>query len=60
MKNLFIPKNQNKTVVSLRIHNSMLKMIDELAIQSDVSRNELIRQLLEFALQRSVNIKKKK
>jgi len=60
MKNTFIPKNQDKTVISIRINNSMIKQIDKLAAESNVSRNELIRQLLEFSLQRTGENKKAK
>ena len=58
MKNTFIPKNQDKTMISIRLNNSMIKQIDELAAESNVSRNELIRQLLEFSLQRTSENKK--
>lgn len=60
MKNTFIPKNQNKTVISIRINNTMIKQIEELAAESNVSRNELIRQLLEFSLERTAENKKMK
>jgi len=60
MKNTFIPKNQNKTVISIRINNTMIKKIEELAAESNVSRNELIRQLLEFSLERTAENKKNK
>jgi metal-responsive CopG/Arc/MetJ family transcriptional regulator len=60
MKNTFIPKNQNKTVISIRINNTMIKQIEELAAESNVSRNELIRQLLEFSLERTSENKKMK
>jgi metal-responsive CopG/Arc/MetJ family transcriptional regulator len=58
MKNTFIPKNQDKTIISIRLNNSMIKQIDELAAESNVSRNELIRQLLEFSLERTAENKK--
>ena len=60
MKNTFIPKNQDKTVISIRINNSMIKQIEKLAEESNVSRNELIRQLLEFSLERTAENKKPK
>ena len=60
MKNTFIPKNQDKTIFTIRINNSMMKQIEKLAAESNVSRNELIRQLLEFALERTAENKKLK
>lgn len=60
MENLFIPKNQDKTVISIRLNNDMIKQIDELAAKSDVSRNELIRQMLEFCLERTKESNNKK
>jgi metal-responsive CopG/Arc/MetJ family transcriptional regulator len=57
MNNTFIPKNQDKTVISIRLNNDMIKMIYDLARTADVSRNELIRKILEFGLERTAENK---
>ena len=60
MKNTFIPKNQDKTIFTIRINNSTMKQIEKLAAESNTSRNEIIRQLLEFGLERTAENKKQK
>ena len=60
MNDTFIPKNQDKTVISIRLNNDMIKQIDDMATKADVSRNELIRQMLEFCLERTAQEKNKK
>ena len=42
-------KNE-KVVVSIRLENSKLEMIDEVASKTKISRNELICQCLDYAL----------
>ena len=46
----FKPIKSEKTVISIRIDTSTLKEIDELSAQTDISRNELIVQCIDFAL----------
>ena len=40
----------DKLVISIRIEESKLNKIDELASSIDISRNELINQCIEYAL----------
>lgn len=51
----FIPIKQEKTVISIRIDVDMLKNIDKLSQKTDISRNELIIQCIDYALD---NLKK--
>ncbi|MBE6720253.1 MAG: ribbon-helix-helix protein, CopG family [Ruminococcaceae bacterium] len=46
----FIPKKAEKEVISIRIDTELLKEVDKTAAKSDISRNELIVQCVEFAL----------
>ena len=48
----FIPKkiNNEKIVISIRIDIDTLNEIDTEAMKIDISRNELITQCIEFAL----------
>lgn len=46
----FKPIKQEKTVISIRLDVEMLKNIDELAKQTDISRNEIIVQCIDYAL----------
>lgn len=47
---MFVPKKTEKEVISIRIDNNILSKIDNLAVDIDISRNELINQCIEFAL----------
>lgn len=42
--------NNEKVVISIRMKESRLKKIDELAGKTDISRNEFINQCIEYAL----------
>lgn len=46
----FKPKKTEKEVISIRINVDLLSAVDETAAQSDISRNELIVQCIEYAL----------
>ena len=46
----FKPVKQEKTVISIRIDTDMLKNIDDLANKTEISRNEIIIQCIEYAL----------
>lgn len=46
----FVVKKPEKEVISMRISSDVLKQLDEMANESDVSRNELINQMILFAL----------
>lgn len=48
--NEFKPIKQEKTVISIRLDIDMLKSIDELSAETDISRNELIVQCIGYAL----------
>ena len=46
----FKPIKPEKTVISIRLNVSMLQEIDKLSQKTDISRNELIVQCIEYAL----------
>ena len=46
----FIPKKQEKTVISIRISTETLDTVDSIAVDSNLSRNEFIVQCIEFAI----------
>lgn len=48
--NEFKPIKQEKTVISIRLDVEMLKKVDELSVVTDISRNELIVQCIEYAI----------
>ena len=45
-----LPKKPEKEVISVRIDSQLLKTIDIEAAKIDISRNELINQCIEYAL----------
>jgi len=47
----FIPIKSEKIVISIRMENEKINRIDEIASKIDISRNELINQCLDFALE---------
>ena len=47
----FIVRKPEKEVISMRIPSETLKIIDEKAAASDISRNELINQMIVYALE---------
>ena len=49
----FIPIKQEKTVISIRLDIGLLKRIDDLAQKTEISRNEIIVQSIEYALDNS-------
>ena len=49
--NVFLPKKQDKEVISIRIPVELLKTVDENAAKVDISRNEFINQCIIFALE---------
>lgn len=48
--NEFKPIKQEKTVISIRLDVDMLKTIDELSNNTDISRNEFIVQCIDYAI----------
>ncbi len=47
----FIAKKPEKEVISMRISTETLRILDDMAAKSDISRNELINQMILFALE---------
>ena len=54
MKN-FKPKKQEKDVVSIRMSIELLEQVDSIAAANDMSRNELIVQCIEYAIENIEN-----
>lgn len=46
----FIAHKPEKEVISMRISTEILKVIDEKAANIDISRNELINQMIQYAI----------
>ena len=46
----FVPKKQEKEVISMRIPTEVLKEVDRQAGMINISRNEFINQCITFAL----------
>ena len=46
----FKPFKNEKIVISIRIEKEMLNVVDKLANKTDISRNEMIVQCIEYAL----------
>ena len=44
-------KTKEKTVISIRIDADTLSKVDELAVKTDISRNEFIVQCINYALE---------
>ena len=49
----FKPLKNEKTVISIRIDREMLNVIDNMANETEISRNEMIIQCIEYALRNS-------
>jgi len=46
----FKPIKQEKTIISIRLDAEVLKTIDKLSHNTDISRNEFIVQCIDYAL----------
>ncbi len=46
----FIARKSEKDVISMRISTDLLKTIDDKAAKIGISRNELINQMIQYAL----------
>lgn len=46
----FVARKPEKEVISMRISTDLLHTLDEKAKENDISRNELINQMIMFAL----------
>lgn len=49
--NKFQPTKSEKIVISIRIENDRLEDIDKIANKINISRNQLINQCLDYALE---------
>ena len=49
----FKPIKNEKTVISIRIEKDTLDIIDGIANDADISRNEMIIQCIDYALKNS-------
>ena len=47
----FVIRKPEKEVISMRIDTETLRLLDKMAAASDISRNELINQMILFALE---------
>ena len=47
----FVVKKPEKEVISMRISTEILEKLDSMAAEADISRNELINQMIAFALE---------
>lgn len=52
MNDKFIPKIPDKSVISIRLDDIIIEKIDRLSKKQKMSRNELIKQCIIFALDR--------
>ena len=55
MKNKFKPVKEEKEIISLRISTSLLNSLDEKSNEYNMSRNELIIQSIQYALENMDN-----
>ena len=46
----FKPIKPEKIVVSVRMDSSLLRELDKLSVEADISRNEFIVQCIEYAI----------
>ena len=46
----FVPKKPEKEVISMRISVDTLREVDQKAVEFGISRNELINQMIDYAL----------
>jgi len=49
----FKPIKNEKAVISIRIDKDMLEIVDNIANETDISRNEMIIQCIDYALKNS-------
>lgn len=49
----FKPTKNEKVVISIRLEQETLNIIDEIAKRTDISRNEVINQCLKYAIKNS-------
>ncbi|MDO5437850.1 MAG: ribbon-helix-helix domain-containing protein [bacterium] len=51
----FKPKKTEKVIISIRIDYDILKKIDKISSDTEISRNELISQCIDYALKNMDN-----
>lgn len=56
----FNPSKAEKSVITIRIENGLLREIDDLSSKVDISRNEFILQCIDFAMKHYPKIQKEK
>ena len=56
----FVARKPEKEVISMRISSDALHILDEKAVETGISRNELINQMIQFALANMENGNKSK
>jgi metal-responsive CopG/Arc/MetJ family transcriptional regulator len=56
----FWPNKHEKIVISVRIDKELIDKIDKVAAETDLSRNEVICQSIEFALNNTENADEEK
>jgi len=56
----FNPSKTEKSVITVRIENGLLREIDDLSGKVDISRNEFILQCIDFAMKHYPKIQKDK
>ena len=56
----FNPSKTEKTVITIRVDTDLLREIDDLSGQTDISRNEFILQCIAFAIKHYPKTKKDK
>jgi metal-responsive CopG/Arc/MetJ family transcriptional regulator len=47
----FVPVDQSKTLISIRLNDLVIQKIDRIANRSNLSRNEVIKQMLDHILE---------
>jgi len=47
----FIPVEQSKALISIRLNTLTIEKIDRLAAKSNLSRNEYIKQMIDYVLE---------
>lgn len=47
----FKPVKPEKTIISIRLDSEVLKVIDKISNDTDISRNEFITQCIDYALE---------
>jgi len=55
MKDKFMPKASDKSVISIRLDDELIEQLDDYSKKQRLSRNEFIRQCIVFALERIDN-----